>query len=177
MALGDPFQILLILGVLAVILIWGPQKIPELARSIGKARKEFDDASKGLIQPPSSSSTTLSTPDSLIDTAQKLGIITQGKTRQEISDEIVRLAQKKYSDSSNQTNPPEHQNSTGGNVPALSINTWHKTSRQSIFWDPPVLMETDASHCLTRTTARKPSRYGIILANSRAVSRSGYTLS
>lgn len=94
MALGDPFQILLILGVLAVILIWGPQKIPELARSIGKARKEFDDASKGLVQPPSSSSTTGSTPDSLIDTAQKLGISTQGKTRQEISDEIVRLAQK-----------------------------------------------------------------------------------
>lgn len=94
MALGDPFQILLILGVLAVILIWGPQKIPELARSIGKARKEFDDASKGLVQPPSSPSTAGSTPDSLIDTAQKLGISTQGKTRQEISDEIVRLAQK-----------------------------------------------------------------------------------
>ena len=94
MALGDPFQILLILGVLAVILIWGPQKIPELARSIGKARKEFDDASKGLMQPPSSSSTTVSTPDSLLDKAQKLGISTQGKTRQEISDEIVRLAQK-----------------------------------------------------------------------------------
>jgi sec-independent protein translocase protein TatA len=94
MALGDPFQILLILGVLAVILIWGPQKIPELARSIGKARKEFDDASKGLMQPPSSPSTTVSTSDSLIDTAQKLGISTQGKTRQEISDEIVRLAQK-----------------------------------------------------------------------------------
>ena len=92
MALGDPFQILLILGVLAVILIWGPQKIPELARSIGKARKEFDDASKGLMQPPSSPSTTVSTPDSLIDAAQKLGISTQGKTRQEISDEIVRLA-------------------------------------------------------------------------------------
>src|SRR6267378_2331152 len=83
MALGDPFQILLILGVLAVILIWGPQKIPELARSIGKARKEFDDASKGLMQPPSSPSITVSTPDSLIDTAQKLGISTQGKTRQD----------------------------------------------------------------------------------------------
>jgi sec-independent protein translocase protein TatA len=94
MALGDPFQILLILGVVAVILIWGPQKIPELARSIGKARKEFDDASKGLMQPTAGSPTTASTPDSLIDTAQKLGISTQGKTRQELSDEIVRLAQK-----------------------------------------------------------------------------------
>ncbi len=84
---------MLILGVLAVILIWGPQKIPELARSIGKARKEFDDASKGLIQ-PSSASTPASTSDPLIETAQKLGINTQGKTRQEISDDIVKAAQK-----------------------------------------------------------------------------------
>ncbi len=93
MAFADPFQILLILGVLAVILIWGPQKIPELARSIGKARKEFDDASKGLTQ-PTSSPLTVPSSDSLIDTAHKLGINTQGKTRQEISDEIVKLAQK-----------------------------------------------------------------------------------
>lgn len=90
--LGDPFQILLILGVLAVILIWGPQKIPDLARSIGRARKEFDDASKGLVQPTSSN--TGST-DSLIDTARKLGINTEGKTREQISDDIVKAAQKK----------------------------------------------------------------------------------
>ena len=93
MALGDPFQILLILGVLAVILIWGPQKIPELARSIGRARKEFDDASKGLTNPISPSVPTASDP--LTDTAHKLGIDTQGKTRQEISDEIVKAAQTK----------------------------------------------------------------------------------
>src|SRR6266699_4919777 len=115
MAIGDPFQILLILGVLAVILIWGPQKIPELARSIGKARKEFDDASKGLMQPTSSSSTTVSTPDSLIETAQKLGISTQGKTRQEISDEIVRLAQK-YLRASKSYDSAQAQISTGGDV-------------------------------------------------------------
>ena len=94
MAIGDPFQILLILGVVAVILIWGPQKIPELARSLGKARKEFDDASKGLTQPMSSLSVTSSIPDPLIETAHKLGIETQGKTRQEVSDEIVRVARK-----------------------------------------------------------------------------------
>ena len=94
MAIGDPFQILLILGVVAVILIWGPQKIPELARSLGKARKEFDDASKGLTQPMSSPSASSATPDPLIETAHKLGIETQGKTRQEVSDEIVRVARK-----------------------------------------------------------------------------------
>jgi sec-independent protein translocase protein TatA len=96
MAIGDPFQILLILGVVAVILIWGPSKIPELAKSIGRARKEFDDASRGVMQPLSTptASPSASTPDSLVDTAQKLGINTEGKTRQEISDEIVRNAKK-----------------------------------------------------------------------------------
>lgn len=94
MALTDPINILLILGVLAVILIWGPQKIPELARSIGRARKEFDDASKGLTNPLSVSQTNPPAADPLLDTAHKLGINTQGKTRQEISDEIVKAAQK-----------------------------------------------------------------------------------
>jgi len=92
MALADPTNLLLILGVVVVILIWGPQKIPELARSIGKARKEFDDASKGLTNPSGSNSPAVSASDPLIDTAQKLGINTQGKTRQEISDEIVNAA-------------------------------------------------------------------------------------
>src|SRR5437867_1316014 len=90
--LGDPTQLLVILGVLVVILIWGPSKIPELARAVGRARKEFDDASKGIVQ-PSSSSTQPIVSDPLVDTAQKLGINTQGKTREQISDEIVRTVQ------------------------------------------------------------------------------------
>ena len=94
MALTDPINILLILGVLAVILSWGPQKIPELARSIGRARKEFDDASKGLTNPTSGAQPAASSSDQLLDTAQRLGINTVGKTRQEISDEIVKSAKK-----------------------------------------------------------------------------------
>jgi sec-independent protein translocase protein TatA len=94
MAIGDPFQILLILGVIAVVLIWGPSKIPELARSLGRARREFDDASRGLVQQASTPTATPSSPDSLVDTAHRLGINTEGKTRQEISDEIVKNANK-----------------------------------------------------------------------------------
>ncbi len=91
--LGDPTQILVILGVLAVILIWGPSKIPELARAVGRARKEFDDASKGMIQPSTPASPEPASPDALVETARKIGINTQGKTRQEISDEIVKATQ------------------------------------------------------------------------------------
>ncbi len=90
--LGDPTQLLVILGVLVVILIWGPSKIPELARAVGRARKEFDDASKGIAQPITTSSPSVVS-DPLVETAQKLGLTTQGKTREQISDEIVKSAQ------------------------------------------------------------------------------------
>lgn len=92
--LGDPTQLLVVLGVLVVILIWGPSKIPELARAVGRARKEFDDASRGITQPGSTTAHPIAS-DPLVDTAQKLGINTQGKTREQISDEIVRTAQPK----------------------------------------------------------------------------------
>jgi sec-independent protein translocase protein TatA len=97
MALTDPLQWVVIAIVAVVFLMYGPKKIPELARSIGLARKEFNDASK---LPMASSSTTVapvasavtSTGDALLDTAKKLGINTEGKTRDEISSEIVSKA-------------------------------------------------------------------------------------
>jgi len=80
-------------GVLVVVLIWGPQKIPDLARSLGSARREFDEASKGIAKgTPAGPATTTQTSDSLVEVAQRLGINTQGKTRQEIQDEIVKAA-------------------------------------------------------------------------------------
>jgi sec-independent protein translocase protein TatA len=34
-------------AVVLVIVIWGPQKVPELARSLGQAKQELERASKG----------------------------------------------------------------------------------------------------------------------------------
>ena len=79
-------------GVLIVVLIWGPQKIPDLAKSLGRARREFDQASKGLSEPNSNVRTDANTQEPIVDVAKRLGINTQGKTRQEISDEIVKSA-------------------------------------------------------------------------------------
>src|SRR5437870_6542728 len=45
MALG-PLELAAIAGVIIVLFLWGPQKIPELARMIGRARKEFDNATR-----------------------------------------------------------------------------------------------------------------------------------
>ncbi len=90
------FEWVVIVLIVAVIFIWGPSKLPEIAKSLGKARKEFEEASKGLMSPsPSSPRVEQAVSDPLIDVAQKLGIDTQGKTRQEISDAIVRAAQTK----------------------------------------------------------------------------------
>jgi len=101
MALTDPLQWIVIAVVVIVFLMYGPKKIPELARSIGLARKEFSDASKQPLASETTApiatmapATTPSTGDALLDTARKLGINTEGKTRDEISSEIVARAQK-----------------------------------------------------------------------------------
>jgi sec-independent protein translocase protein TatA len=86
---------LVAVGILIVVLIWGPQKIPEVARSLGRARREFEEASRGISDPSRSLRMRDAPSDSLIEIAQKLGIATQGKTKQEISDEIVRTARSK----------------------------------------------------------------------------------
>ena len=101
MALTDPLQWVVIAIVAVVFLMYGPKKIPELARSIGLARKEFNDASKNPLSADSTvtvpaaapaATAAPSTGDALLDTAKKLGISTEGKTRDEISSEIVSKA-------------------------------------------------------------------------------------
>jgi len=99
-AFGDPVQWIIIGVIVVVIFLWGPNKIPELARSIGRARKEFEQA-KSVIENPTDamlgvgSQSYAPTPaqksseDILLETARKLGISTEGKTVEQISQEIV----------------------------------------------------------------------------------------
>ncbi len=89
MALGDPLQ-WIIVGIIAVLIfLWGPSKIPELARALGRAKKEFEEASKEFT----SAQTPPKTGDQiLIETARQLGISTEGKTREQIAQEIINKA-------------------------------------------------------------------------------------
>ncbi len=103
MALGDPLQWIIIGVIVVVIFLWGPQKIPELARGLGRAKgefekasKEFDDASKqaaaGGPQTGAQGSQVFAEKSGdqvLMETARALGIDTAGKTREQISQEIV----------------------------------------------------------------------------------------
>jgi sec-independent protein translocase protein TatA len=102
MALTDPLQWIVIAVIAIVFLMYGPKKIPELARSIGLARKEFNDAGKAAAGSDATATAApvapvaaapVSTGDALLDTARRLGINTEGKTRDQISSEIVARAQ------------------------------------------------------------------------------------
>jgi sec-independent protein translocase protein TatA len=85
-------ELLIAVGVLLVVFLWGPQKLPELARSVGLAKKEFDKAAKEVTStapPPVTVSPSPNTgTDALVVAANSLGIVTQGKTRDEIAREI-----------------------------------------------------------------------------------------
>ena len=104
MAFGDPLQWIIIGVIVVVIFLWGPQKIPELARGIGRAKgefekatKEFDAASKQVAGGLTTGAATPSSPvfqeksgdQVLVETARALGITTEGKSREQISQEIL----------------------------------------------------------------------------------------
>ncbi len=96
----------IIIGVVAIVIImWGPAKIPEFARALGRAKGEFSKAQKEFTD--AATTTTVATNNAnnapvkptptpeiktkdemLIDTAKSLGISTEGKTREQISEEI-----------------------------------------------------------------------------------------
>jgi sec-independent protein translocase protein TatA len=113
MALTDPLQWVIIAVVVVVFLLYGPKKIPELARSLGRARNEFQAASKSAeevtetLKDPNKILQTLDrhsqapapaapapapAEDSLLGAARKMGIATEGKTTAQISEEIIRRA-------------------------------------------------------------------------------------
>jgi sec-independent protein translocase protein TatA len=88
MALG--YEWLILAGILVVVFLWGPQKLPELARSIGLAKKEFEKSAKEVATPTGSTSATSDvSADPLIVAAKSLGISTEGKTKEQIAKEIV----------------------------------------------------------------------------------------
>jgi sec-independent protein translocase protein TatA len=79
------YEWIIVLVIIVVLFVWGPQKLPEFAKSIGLARKEIEKAYKEASDATASPAAA----DPLIETAKKLGISTEGKTRSQISDEIV----------------------------------------------------------------------------------------
>jgi len=112
MAFDDPIVWVLIIAV--VVFLFGANKIPQFAKAIGQARREFDSASKEIKNPspmsqevapqqagvfgfapaatavvPSAVNSALPSNDPLVQAAQKEGIDTTGKTRDQIATELA----------------------------------------------------------------------------------------
>jgi sec-independent protein translocase protein TatA len=87
----DVLEVAIIGIVIVVFIVLGPKKIPELARALGMAKKEFNagtQATSAASTAPAAG--TQMGEDDLMVAARRLGISTEGKTREQISAEIVR---------------------------------------------------------------------------------------
>ncbi len=84
---------ILILVALVILLIWGPSKIPGLARAIGEAIREFRRGSREVIEEKEEKKESID--PKLVELAQKLGIDIKGKTQAQILEEINRKLEEK----------------------------------------------------------------------------------
>ncbi len=135
----DPLELGTIAAILLAFFLWGPQKIPELARLAAQARREFENASREFqkvstsIQNGTSPllATSTQTPQALpasahaeptarpalpqsppktgdqllIEAARRLGIPTGGKTREQIQQDIISMAQRSPYNGGSQSPP------------------------------------------------------------------------
>lgn len=88
MAIGPPEMILI---VLAVLILFGASKIPELARSLGKATGEFKKAkieTENELRNTEMSLKEKPAESKIKQMAKDLGIATEGKSDEQLLDEI-----------------------------------------------------------------------------------------
>ena len=76
---------MLVIIIVIILLIWGPTQLPKLARSVGRAKKEFKKAQEEEDEEEE---------DELLKLAKELGIETKGKSREEIRKEILEKTKK-----------------------------------------------------------------------------------
>lgn len=80
-SIGTP-EILFLL--LLMLLLFGAQKIPDLARSLGRAQREFSKAREEIVE-----AQTVPTDDERVRKAAKdLGIVVEGRTTEELRQAI-----------------------------------------------------------------------------------------
>ncbi len=91
---------IILIGIV-VILLFGANKIPELARSLGKAAGEFKKGKSDLEaeltdigKPVKTVKPQENTSSKIIKMAQDLGIVTEGKSDEQLLDEIQKKSKK-----------------------------------------------------------------------------------
>ena len=87
------------MAILAIaLLIFGPKKLPELARGLGEAVREYRKASSGWFEEYEEAPKRKRKDkerEAILATAKSLGIETEGKSIEEIAEEILRVTQQK----------------------------------------------------------------------------------
>ena len=79
-----------------ILLLFGGKKLPELARSMGSAVKEYTAATKEPMKyvEEKTKDKDEEDRDAILDAAKKLGIETEGKSISEIAQDIVKSTEK-----------------------------------------------------------------------------------
>ena len=82
-------EIILILAIL--LLVFGPSKLPKLARELGKLWQEFNKASSTAFKALNSADSPKNETEKklLMDVAIKLGVNAEGKTDKQLTEEIL----------------------------------------------------------------------------------------
>lgn len=89
----------LIVILFIILLLFGGRKLPELARSMGTAVREYTDASKEPAKYVESKTKTKEEEDreAILEAAKKMGIETEGRSLSEIAQELVKATEKEES--------------------------------------------------------------------------------
>ena len=93
-------QFELIAVMFIILLLFGGKKLPELARSMGTAVREYSSASKEPAKYIESKTKTKEDEEreAILEAARKLGIETEGRSIQEIAEDIVKITGKERSE-------------------------------------------------------------------------------
>ncbi len=87
-----PGEILLI--ILIALILFGPKKLPELARSFGEAVRIFREETSKITTMDKVEKGSISD-EELKKIAEKLGVSTTGKTREQLISEVISKAREK----------------------------------------------------------------------------------
>lgn len=91
----------LLIIILILIILFGPKKLPELAKSLGLAKREFEKASRGEIEEEKKKGEeerkeeVKRKEEMLIELAKKYGINVEGKTPDQVAEELTSLLREK----------------------------------------------------------------------------------
>lgn len=88
----------IILLIILALILFGPKKLPELAKAAGEAVRVFREETQKVTSSVEESRTTTSesiTDEDLRKLAEKLGVETSGKSRDELVKEVIQKAKEK----------------------------------------------------------------------------------